>query len=165
MVTLCFHPQQSNPTWADCMCSLIPSDERQLGEGGSYHLYEAKEFTHDGQEAAVTTPSSKNWKHKHCFVCRHRKLLQSIKFGHIRARNLLSTIVAYSFCAFALLGCFYFWKALLAIAVGFLVSSQVPTLEIQRDPGACYGSWLHENTVNHDDFFVVGNLTRTTKYY
>ena len=32
----------------------MPSDVRQLGEGYGYYIYEAKEFTCDCQEAAVT---------------------------------------------------------------------------------------------------------------
>ena len=50
-----FHPQQSNTNnRAECVCSSVPLDTRPLEEGYSYHIYEAKEFTHDCQEAAVT---------------------------------------------------------------------------------------------------------------
>ena len=98
----------------------------------------AKEFTRDCQEAAVTDTFKQA---EIYFVCRHRKLLQSIESWHICVRNLLSTIAVYSFVCFCFVGLFsLFVKALLAIAVRFLVSSQVPTLVIECHHGACYGS-------------------------
>ena len=63
---------------------------------------------------------------------------QSDEFWHI------SMDIVHSFCACALFGVFFhFRKALLAMAVGCVVSSKVPTLILQQDSAwvpACYGS-------------------------
>ena len=95
------------------------------------------------------TQSSKNWKQKYCFACRHRKLLQSNEFWHMNVRNLYWAQLL--FIAFVLLLC-WAWTALLAIAVCFIVWWQVRTLVIQCDSGA----WFYEN--------IVGNLTRARKF-
>ena len=92
------------------------------------------------------------------------KAAQSIKF--CVCKIYWAWLLFIAFCAFALLAIFlYFWKARLAITVGFLVLSEVPIVAIQCDPGAGYGSWFHKNIVKTGDFVIVGNLTRTTKYY
>ena len=142
-VAMRFHPQQSNTNWADCACSSIPSDARQLGEGCSCHIYEAKKFIRDCQE-----PFKQELKAETLLgLPTSKATTQHWILAYVCTEFILSTIVVYGFCAFALLGCFfYFWKALLAIAVCFLVSWQVRTLVIQRDSGACYGSWFHESS-------------------
>ena len=48
------------------------------------------------------THSSKNWRQKQYYVCRYRKLLQSIEFWHMYVQNLLSRIDVRSFCFFGL---------------------------------------------------------------
>ena len=156
MVTLCFHPQQNNTNWANCVCSSIPSDARQLGRH-SYHIYEAKEFTRDFQEAAVTGTFKQELKAE-TLLCRHQKLVQSIEFGMYVYGIYWTRLLFIAFFTFGLLGIFlHFWKALLATAVGFLVSSHrfIASAYIGNTVWSWCMLWK----------LIPRNLTRTMKYY
>ena len=86
MVTLCFCPQQSFIDWeTSCV-------RQYLRMGGYWEKHVATTFTRQRnlhmtvKKLLSQTPSSNNWKQKHYYyVCRHRKLLQSIEFWHVHS--------------------------------------------------------------------------------
>ena len=136
----------------------------------------SKEFTCDCEEATVTNTYKQELEAETvlCFLTSKGTTRHWI-LAYVYVQSLLSTIVVYSFCASLCWAVFYFWKALLRVAVGILGSSQVHTLVIlghalEADPMkklsiTVIPCWSHEKIVNHGDFLLVGNLTRTPKCY
>ena len=92
-------------------------------------------------------------------ISQHQKLQRNIEFWH--DVYLLSMVILLSFCAFALLHAFLsYWRALLAIAVGHVVSSEVPAVVMHQDLGACYHSWSCWNMFETVKFFHFGQLSK-----
>ena len=87
------------------MCPSTPSDARLLGGGRSYHVYKAKEFRRDCQEAAVTDTFKQQLKAETLYIVyRHQKLLlQSSEFWNYV--YLLSVVIVHSFLCLCIVGC------------------------------------------------------------